>query len=310
MHRGLTGRPRLLKMSIINSVRFIVRHPLNADRPVRALRRLVLWQIGSRIVPGPVIVPFVDNTVLAAAPGLTSANGNIYTGLYGFEEMGFLLHVLRTSHLFVDVGANVGAYTVLAAGAAGATCICFEPVPSTFLQLQRNLRLNGLENKCEAHKMAVAANEGALVFTSTEGATNHVVLDPAHHEKGAITVPVCSLDGAIGDRNPDIVKIDAEGFETEVLKGAAGILKNPSLLALIIQLNGRGRQYGFNEENLHQTILACGFRPYGYDPFERRLSAVPGKNGISRYTLYCRNIKRIEHLVSTAPKYHVHDQEL
>lgn len=47
---------------------------------------------------------------------MRGATGNVYVGLHEFESMGFVLHVLRSSSAFIDVGANVGAYTVLAAG--------------------------------------------------------------------------------------------------------------------------------------------------------------------------------------------------
>jgi FkbM family methyltransferase len=297
-------------MSIITSLRFILRHPLNADRRINAIRSFLLWQIGSRIVPGPVIVPFINGSVLAVARGMSSATGNIYCGLYGFEEMGFLLHVLREGHLFVDVGANVGTYTVLAGAAAGARCISIEPVPSTFIDLRRNIQLNGLGSLCEVHNIAAAGKDGTLLFTNNEGATNHVVISNGVPRADTISVPVGTLDGIVGEREPTILKIDAEGFETEVLAGASGILANPSLLGLIIQLNGRGRQYGYDEEAIHRKILVCGLTPYRYDPFARKLSQAAGKNNVGRYTLYCRGADRIRRLVSSAPKYRIRDREL
>ena len=59
--------------------------------------------------------------------------------------MGFLLHVLRSEDLFVDVGANVGSYTILACSVVGARGISFEPVPSTYKRLVENMRLNHLD---------------------------------------------------------------------------------------------------------------------------------------------------------------------
>jgi hypothetical protein len=56
--------------------------------------------------------------------------GNLYAGLHEFSEMGFLLHLLRQNDLFVDVGANLGSYTVLASAVCQARNIAFEPVPA------------------------------------------------------------------------------------------------------------------------------------------------------------------------------------
>jgi hypothetical protein len=64
----------------------------------------------------PVVVPFVGDTRLLVARGMRGATGNVYVGLHEFEEMAFALHALRPSSRFIDVGANVGSYTVLAAG--------------------------------------------------------------------------------------------------------------------------------------------------------------------------------------------------
>ena len=100
---------------LLRTLQVIVQHPLNAsDRP-GSLLRYAKWQVGSRLVPGPVIVPFVNDTVFIAAPGMTGVTQNIYTGLSDFFDCAFLLHFLREGDLFVDIGANVGIYTVLAA---------------------------------------------------------------------------------------------------------------------------------------------------------------------------------------------------
>lgn len=56
------------------------------------------------------------------------------------------LHFLRPGDLFLDIGANVGTYTVLASGVCGGKIMAFEPDPRTLRHLQRNIELNQLEN--------------------------------------------------------------------------------------------------------------------------------------------------------------------
>jgi hypothetical protein len=65
-------------------------HPLNRADKWAALKRYLRWQIGSRSVPGDVLLPFVDRTYLRVRPGMTGATGNIYAGLHEFEGMAFL----------------------------------------------------------------------------------------------------------------------------------------------------------------------------------------------------------------------------
>jgi hypothetical protein len=100
-------------MGLLNTLRFIVEHPLNSGKRLASLRRFAAWQIGSRLVPGPVVVEFVGGTRLLVAPGQTGATGNLYAGLHELPEMAFVLHLLRPGDLFVDIGANIGSYTPL-----------------------------------------------------------------------------------------------------------------------------------------------------------------------------------------------------
>ena len=116
------------------------RHPLNRKSSWRAAFDFSLAQIAARLVPGEVCVPFPNGTRLLVPPHMKGAAHFIYPGLCEFEDMGFALHFLRPDDLFLDVGANIGAYTVLAAGAAGCRVIAFEPAPATFRSLQANLQ--------------------------------------------------------------------------------------------------------------------------------------------------------------------------
>ena len=93
---------------------FIWSQPLNKDARLRAVLRFFRWQIASRLIKCSIAMPFVEDTLLLATSGMAGATLNWYNGLHEPREMGFALHLLRPGDLFVDVGANVGSYTVLA----------------------------------------------------------------------------------------------------------------------------------------------------------------------------------------------------
>lgn len=76
-------------MSIMGTLNFITYRPLSRNRKSNAIKRFVAWQVGSRLVPGPVAINFVNNARLLVSPGMTGATGNIYTGLHEFEDMAF-----------------------------------------------------------------------------------------------------------------------------------------------------------------------------------------------------------------------------
>lgn len=279
----------------------ILDRPLNRGSRLRALGRFTAWQLGSRIVPGPVIFPFLNDSVLAVSPGMTGATFNIYAGLQDFEDMSFMLHFLRKEHLFIDVGANVGTYTVLASAVIGATSISFEPVPSTFANLHRNVRLNDIGALCELHNVGLSSQKGFLTFTTDHDTTNRVVKGSVSCSQNSIQVPVTTLTAVVGKRTPALMKIDVEGFEAEVLRGGEEILKAESLLAVILELNGSGVEYGYEDVTVFSQMLKWGFAAYLYDPFSRSLTSVR-ESSWKGNVLFIRDIATVKELVEAAPK--------
>lgn len=281
---------------------FLLNHPLNKDSKWSALKRYLCWQFGSRLVSGDVLVPFVDKTVLLIRPGMTGATGNIYAGLHEFEDMALVLHLLSESDLFVDVGANIGSYTILAGGAVGAQCISVEPIKSTFQLLDGNINLNRLSSHVHALNMGIGKEKGVLRFTAGLDTVNHVLSD-SEQVDNVVEVPVISLNDLLKDREPVLIKIDVEGFETNVIAGADKILSRPTLLAVIMELNGSGDRYGFDESTLHVKILSFGFETYTYSPLERQLVSLKNGKSLTGNTLYVRNIEEVKKRLQDARKY-------
>src|ERR1700683_536380 len=100
---------------IRNLALFFSEHPLTRDRPLGAWARFAAWQIRSR-VKDEILIDWIGGQRLAVRRGMTGATGNIYVGLHEFADMLFVLHFLREDDLFLDIGANVGTYTVLGSG--------------------------------------------------------------------------------------------------------------------------------------------------------------------------------------------------
>lgn len=259
-------------MGILNTLSFLLSHPLSQGRKLQTLRRYLAWQIGARLVPGPVACEFANGAALLVRPGMTGATGNVYVGLHEFEDMAFVLHFLRSDDLFVDVGANVGSYTVLATAGAKASCIAFEPGATAFAWLERNVRLNDIAARVELHQSVVGARVGMAALTRDGDTVNHVVIDPAADAAPTETVSMTTLDETLAGRVPILLKIDVEGFETEVLNGAIQTLAAPPLRGVLLELNGSGRRYGYTDADLRRRLEAMEFEQCAYQPFERRLA--------------------------------------
>lgn len=289
--------------TLINVLHNITQHPLTERRKSEALARFLAWQLQRRICDKPRVIKYVNDSVMLLRRRQASASAILYTGLLEFEDMSFLLHCLSHSDLFVDVGANVGAYTVLAGKVCRADCLSYEPVPATFVSLLDNLALNDL--KVEARNIALGKERGELLFTTKRDCTNHA-LRPNEQVEDAIRVPVERLDEVVGDKKPTLIKIDVEGFETQVVAGAHNVLSDPSLLAVIMELNGQGKKYGFDEQALHEKMLGYGFQTFAYDPFQRNL--MPKALTNHGNTLYIRNADQVRTRLSSAPAFQVLDQ--
>ncbi len=281
-----------------------MKHPATRDDKWSSLRRFAGWQFQSRVFKHPQVYPFIENSKLLVQGGMTGATGNIYTGLHEFEDMMFSLHLLRPGDLFVDVGANIGSYSVLASAVAGARTVSFEPVPSTFLHLKHNISINNIEPLVALYNCGAGEKEGKLFFTSNFDTMNHVVSDPATRGEESIQVDIVTLDSVLQNDIPALIKIDAEGFEMSVLKGGSHILENPLLLGLIIELNGSCHRYGIEEKDIHQLLVSFGFMPVSYFPFERKLAKLDSFK-LNGNTIYIRNEQSIRERLMQARKFQV-----
>lgn len=276
----------------------LARHPLVRRRPFAALVRIARWQLGTRILGGPAVVPFTGRTRMLLERGMTGATGNLYCGLHDFEGMSFVGHFLRPGDLFVDVGANVGAYTVLASGEAGADTVAIEPDPATFAALEDNVALNRLGSRVRAIRSAVGPTSGVVELVGGLGTRSHVA--PATTARATRTVATTTLDRILEDRAPAMVKLDVEGWELEALRGGAGTLVSPALMAMLVELDGSGRRYGLTDDATHRHLVERGFAPVRYVVSERRLEALESWNRGQRNTLYLRRFEEVRLRLSSS----------
>jgi FkbM family methyltransferase len=271
----------------------IRRHALAKRSPVLPFFRFFKVQVITKLTRRPLLVPFVNDTKIYVYRGETSANGCYYLGLREFTDMIFALHYLRPGDLFVDVGANVGSYTLLASGAVGAKSIAFEPVPTTVNRLRSNVAANGIDALVEIRPICVGAKEGIARFTTDADATNHVLAQP-NAERSYIEVPVGRLDAEIASP-PSLIKIDAEGTDNVVLDGATGILSSTRPMAILIE--------DINSDN-RRKLEALGFYECSYDPFRRIISK--GSSGKSIWNiLFIRDINSAISRVQSARSFKV-----
>lgn len=280
-------------MNPIEFLTYANRHPLARRARLRTYWNIFCWQLRSSVLKGSIQVPWIAGAVLMARKRMTGATGNIYYGLHEFEEMGFLIHLIRDGDLFVDVGANIGSYTILAASVRHADVIAFEPDPGTHQLLMDNINANSIASKVKVIGRAVGAEEGEITFSTGLDTMNHVVTTRSPSDsKGLRTVQVTTLDHELEGKQPVMMKIDVEGHEPSVIAGAAAVLANPSLLAVEIETV---------DAMVLKALTDAGFSQYSYDPFTRVCSPSSRRKS-GHNSLFVRNIYAVQQrLKSSAP---------
>lgn len=282
--------------------------PLNRGQRGWALWNWARWHVRARLAAGPVRCRFVDDAVLLVSAGEAGVTGNVYMGLMEYEDMAFVLHVLAPDGLFVDVGAHSGAFTVLAAKAVGGRAVAIEPAARTFARLEANVAANGIGSRVRRHNVAVGAASGTARMTDGRDAQERVLAAGENMSGAAPTVALDTLDRLLALEAPTMIKIDVEGYELQVLKGATRVLAGPALEALIVEMgDGLGR-YGDDEGALFALLAGHGFKPAAYDPAARRLASIPGRNPRSNNTLFVRDFEAVNRRAAVARRFRVHNR--
>jgi len=285
-------------LSIITS---FFKHPLGKKNFINSFFKFLLFQIFFRIMKGQFLYRWIDDCVFLISPGETGLTGNFYLGLDEFEEMGFLLHYLNEDDLFIDVGANVGSYTLLSGVVKKCNVISFEPIPNTFEKLKLNVNLNSSTKKIKLFNIGISDKKGQLYFSNNLNTTNKVV---NIYNSNNIKIKVNTLDSF--ELNPTVIKIDVEGYEKFVLKGAKKTLKSKNLKIIIIELNESGQNYGNNDNEIYNLICSFGFISYHYDPFKRTFKLIKTKSKKSINTIFIRgDLSYFENRVKKSKKYNL-----
>lgn len=157
----------------------------------------------------------------------------LYYRVPDYEEMSFIQAYLRRGDLFVDVGANVGVYSLWASEIDGVDVLAFEPSTGTHVRTTENVELNGLSDRIRVVRKAVGAERGVARFTTGLDAINQI----ADGDVGPTElVDVTTIDYELGLHVPAIIKIDVEGKELEVIRGGRQLISRYQP-ALVIEVN-------------------------------------------------------------------------
>lgn len=215
--------------SFTSSLRIIWSHPANRGRRLGRLAFVCRIQLERKVWRRAVAVPLGHNGGrIWVEP---NHRGGAYVLLANPPDWPHMLvweRRLRAGDLFLDVGANIGTYSILAAS-KGAKVIAVEPASETINFLHRNILLNGWE--VDIREAAVGSQPGSASFTQGFDQQNHLDV------QGSRTVAVTTIDEILGHRRAAGLKLDVEGYELEALRGARKALRGNRIDLLQLEWN-------------------------------------------------------------------------
>jgi len=168
---------------------------------------------------------------------LTEAR-SLYTGDYDDAKISFFMALMNEGPVFIDIGANVGFYTVPLARVAQqkhGKVLAFEPLRSNIQRLQENIRLNQLDEIVNVIPVGLSFSFGQSMITLREdflrggeiGNAAILIEDGSDEKYSAQQIQLETLDGlrSVKIERADLIKIDVEGHEDQVLKGARNTIE-------------------------------------------------------------------------------------
>ena len=208
----------------------------------------------------------------------------IYCRHFEATERRFVNAFLRPGDVFVDVGANIGLFTLIAAQRVGreGRVLAFEPTARAFERLNDNVRTNLFAN-VSSFRTALSDGMGELTLGQSTGgfdAWNSFGLQTLAATVVREPVPTTTWDEVVRQEKLEgtvtMMKIDVEGWESRVLEGGRESLSRPDAPVLQVEFtDDAARSAGSSCRELYGTLEGLGYALYVFDPAQRTLMAEP-----------------------------------
>lgn len=259
-------------------------HPAWRAAPVRTLVRVAKSLVRRRVAPlRRTVVPYDGGRSRITADLGTAMGLGLYR--YGHAEgdldVALVRRLLRPGDVFVDGGANIGLFSLVAARCVGPTgkVVAFEPAPATRALLQGNLDLNGL-SWVDVRAEALGERPGTLELVTFTGDRSGLSSFQPEDARGGqrVQVRVVTLDGMLTPEELPrlrLLKLDLEGAEYGALQGASRLLgqARPDLL---LELEPEHlRRQGASAEAVTALLHEQGYSFYRVEGSARHLVLVP-----------------------------------
>jgi FkbM family methyltransferase len=186
--------------------------------------------------------------------------------VYDLLETDLVKSQINKDDIVIDIGVNIGYYTLIFAGLVGESgrVFAFEPDPDNFVLLNRNVKENKFENVVLINKAVSDKNGKTRLYLSENNKGDHRIYDSGESRKSIMVETVC-LDEFLKDYKDKInfVKMDIQGAEGNALKGMAGLIKNNKKIKILTEFWPTGlNNFYFDSKKFLEILEDCSFNFY------------------------------------------------
>jgi len=211
-------------------------------------------------------------------------------GVYQPLETALLKREIKRGDVVLDIGANIGYYTLIFAKLVGTEgkVFAFEPEPTNFALLAKNLRINGYTNVVLVQK-AVSDKTGKLKLYLHDAPTHSI--HNRYDARASIEIEATRLDDYFKhyDRKISFIKIDVAGAEPTVLLGMSNLLKKNRDVKIMTEFWPGGMKIGEKPEAFLESLSGHGFKLYHIDNEKMKVELVTITDVLNIYTAEKRN---------------------
>ncbi|MGA8492260.1 MAG: FkbM family methyltransferase [Terriglobales bacterium] len=240
-------------------------------KPIRP-NRMTLWRIVKPIIPNrykPYKVPGGQIFLNISESPMMLAR---VVGRFEVQKHRAVLALLKPGMTFIDVGANKGDFGLLAAQIVGekGRVLSFEPEPTNCHWIRKSIELNGYKNIVLYEAALADANEQSRLFLGKQSGWHTLMEAMPNRNCGIIPITKRTLDSVLqetGSNRVDVIKIDVEGAEIAVLRGAVETLKANRDILLLMDIHP---DLGVDPFAVCDLLGSLGFSTYEIEPPYRK----------------------------------------
>jgi FkbM family methyltransferase len=258
-------------MTAFTLIRDILKHPANQPHPSKTLGKAILWQMKKRLNSKTYDLDYHGIKLRCPADNHSASRAIYFSGYPDYAEMKFMEDYLRPGDSFIDGGANMGLYTLLARSLVGESghIYAFEPNSKVAEVLRESIHINKFEN-ISVYENGVGDANGVVFFSlSDEDCTSHVLAENPSGNEGKISI--VRLDEKLEVIPYAMAKFDIEGYEPFAFRGMSKWTSKGNPAVVLLEVAGYSNRHGITTSDFISELHQNGYFTAVYDPDKRIL---------------------------------------